>query len=552
MPRFSKAVLVPLLFLATLFGSCGEGLASFPWKSAAGGNLCFTQSASFPRGGEGSFGAGRSANLYVLNEGVRAERGTMVAIEIEVNIDGITARLAVSPERKPKGQGSSFVLPRGRSIVYLNQVGKASRSISASFALSSGGASAQAAGEVWAAIRSIRFAPEFHGLDAGRDGPRRISDDLVIEGSAYGSVWKFSRMLGPSAAAPVSDSRVPALILAWDQRSDADIIISGGSKLRLRAASARKSALVPDSVLGEGKSGTVELAAPSAARLQSAYIESVGTIEAMAVDPGVVLLSPQLGEGADFAYRAWDLLPAVLIFDFRDYATQDAYLKRLAFFVEKRGFAGRLASDTEIASLHGWNAHDYRAEDLAAFFTTAAETSFRLNQKEEALRDFLVAQHVIARKGGGYGGGGGAIISISQESPAYLRRLFLTHESSHALFFVDEGYRQLATSLWDSMSREERWFWKLYFGWMNYDTGSSYLMASEVQAYLVQQPVAGATKYFNVTLPARLLEKHPELGPELKSYFERFGGEFTAKATILDTWLRKTYGFGAGTTLFLR
>jgi hypothetical protein len=147
---------------------------------------------------------------------------------------------------------------------------------------------------------------------------------------------------------------------------------------------------------------------------------------------------------------------------------------------------------------------------------------------------------------------GGAIISISQESPAYLRRLFLTHESSHALFFVDEAYRQVAASIWDSMSKEERWFWKLYFGWMNYDTSSSYLMSNEVQAYLVQQPVAGATKYFTETLPGRLLEKHPELESELKLYFDRFGGEFAAKAVILDSWLRKRYGFGAGTMLFLR
>mgnify|MGYP000928978100 CR=1 FL=1 len=74
------------------------------------------------------------------------------------------------------------------------------------------------------------------------------------------------------------------------------------------------------------------------------------------------------GQGEEYRWYRWDLLPSVILFDFRNYDIQDAYLKRLAFFVEKRGFVGRLAPNQEIAPLHGWNAHDYKAEDLARFF----------------------------------------------------------------------------------------------------------------------------------------------------------------------------------------
>jgi hypothetical protein len=555
MRKSSAEVFLPALALvAGVLLSCGKGLASFPWKSASGKSLSFSQGASFPKGEEGKFSAERAENSYILKDPVHVEKGLMVAVHLDVGVDGLSVRAALSSDRRPKKPGKSFALPRGKAVIYLNLVGKASRSLSISFAPADPQNFAVPAGSAWATITAIAFAPEFHGFDPGDGGPSRISDDLDVETSGGTAVWRLSSPAAVSAPAEGGSaaSSVPVLFLGWSQRSDADIRIAGNASLRLRATSAEKSALVPFSVLGEGSSDSITLTAPASVGLRSAYAESVGADEAEAVDPGVILLLPPLRKGADFTYRAWDLLPGVFIFDFRNYAIQDSYLKRLAFFVEKRGFAGRLASDAEMAPLHGWNAHDYRADDLAAFFSSAAKTGFKLNHEEEHLRDFLLSKRVIARTGGAFKGMGGAIISISQESPAYLRRLFLTHESSHAIFFTDEGYRQLAASIWDSTSKEERWFWKLYFGWMNYDTSSSYLMENEMQAYLIQQPVAGATKYFTETLPARLLEKHPELAGELKAYFESFGGEFAKKATMLDSWLRKKYGFGAGSTIFLR
>ena len=57
---------------------------------------------------------------------------------------------------------------------------------------------------------------------------------------------------------------------------------------------------------------------------------------------------------------------------------QDDLLKRMAFFTEKEGFRGRLAADEEIKDLHGFNAHDYRAETLAAFFDLAEKAVNKL------------------------------------------------------------------------------------------------------------------------------------------------------------------------------
>ncbi|GHV83297.1 hypothetical protein AGMMS50212_06370 [Spirochaetia bacterium] len=86
-------------------------------------------------------------------------------------------------------------------------------------------------------------------------------------------------------------------------------------------------------------------------------------------DPRVILNYPkELWRNKDYEYFAWDIFPSVLIFDTINYDVQDRLFKRLAFFSEKKGFRGRLARDEEIASLHGWNAHDYNSKSLVNFF----------------------------------------------------------------------------------------------------------------------------------------------------------------------------------------
>ena len=331
------------------------------------------------------------------------------------------------------------------------------------------------------------------------------------------------------------------------------MIDAGGTKILAKCASALKKILIPASVF-PAASGLeqITISVPGAVSIQAAYIEAMPAEKAATVDPGVMLLAPPLSDNQDFAWYRWDLLPDVIMFDFRNYAVQDAYLKRLAFFVEKKGFAGTLANDNDIAALHGWNAHDYKTDDLARFFSTAEKTGFQLNSEELKLRDFLLEKKLLEKRGKEYLGLNGAIISISQESPRYLRHTFLTHESSHAVFFADKRYREYCISLWNAMSKEERWFWILYFGWMNYDTSSAYLMASEMQAYLIQQPPKKAEEYFTKTLVERLLEHHPELETPLAEYMGSYGTEFANKAGLLDAWLRTAYGFGAGTTFFLR
>ena len=66
----------------------------------------------------------------------------------------------------------------------------------------------------------------------------------------------------------------------------------------------------------------------------------------------------------DFELYEWRGVPAavapLLIFDTANYAIQSRLFRRLAFFVEKRGFRGRLLGDEDLAGRRGYNAHDSR------------------------------------------------------------------------------------------------------------------------------------------------------------------------------------------------
>jgi hypothetical protein len=253
-------------------------------------------------------------------------------------------------------------------------------------------------------------------------------------------------------------------------------------------------------------------------------------------------------EGEDYTVFTWDAFPSVLILVFKDYDAQDRRLKRLAFFVEKAGYRGALHSDDVISKLHGWNAHDYRTQDLAAFFNAARERNFPLSSEEWELERLLAEYGLISLSDGKLSAGMGALISISLETPAALRRTLLVHESLHGIFFVDEQYRAYVGKTWAAMSEDEKWFWKTYFGWAAYDTSDEYLMVNEFQAYLLQQPLSAVQEYFTRRKADELLASRPALRERIDSYMSKYASFFEARARALDSYLRDNYGLEAGRT----
>ena len=281
----------------------------------------------------------------------------------------------------------------------------------------------------------------------------------------------------------------------------------------------------------------------------------------ISADPGLVLSWPLSGwRDSRFEVFRWDNFPSLLIFDFRDYAMQDKMLKRLAFFVEKAGFKGRLAPDSEIAHLNGWNAHDYKAQDLARFFNTTLLQNFPLLNEELELMQILINEGIIAKNANGeIQAGEGGIISVSRESEGYLRSRFMAHEGFHGLYFIDEDFRNFCRSRWQQLGAEAKKFIASYFQYYQLDIGDGtgrdpdgdYLLYNELMAYILQLPVLEAGFYFGSTLPSRL-ENNPRRKDDLPFKDARtntwpiLASAFDREARAFSDYVEKRWGLSGG------
>ncbi len=269
----------------------------------------------------------------------------------------------------------------------------------------------------------------------------------------------------------------------------------------------------------------------------------------LVTDLGLIVHWPQhKWRTPDYELFEWEEIPHVLFFDFADYDIQSAFLTRLAYFVEKAGYKGKLVSDNFVATHHGYNAHDYKAKDLAAFFTTASLQNFHLNAREILLRDILIKNNVIIEeKDGTYAEGIGAVISFSRQSTDNLRWQFLAHESWHGIFFTNEAFRHKVSLLYNSFDDTSlefiKTFWETQNG-LNYDREDDYLMRNEFMAYIMQQRYSAIGDYF-VSLANRWSVKQNE--PELAAYVRNTNAvHFVQAGKELNEYAFNNFGFAAG------
>jgi len=242
---------------------------------------------------------------------------------------------------------------------------------------------------------------------------------------------------------------------------------------------------------------------------------------------------------AAFELHRWNRFPSVLVFDLADFDAQNAMFSRLAFYIEKRGYRGRLLTDAQLAGKHGWNAHDYGPESLAAFYDRAASTGFRLDPAESLLRDIALREGILRMRDGSLLPGSGAVLSISRSSSKYERRLLLAHESYHGIFFTHADYRALCERTWAAASDGERAFMEKLLAALGYDSSSHYLVVNEFQAYLLQQPSRYAAVYFR-----RVASLVPDIGGT--TGFEKILPDLLFSERTLESFLRDRYGILAG------
>lgn len=265
-------------------------------------------------------------------------------------------------------------------------------------------------------------------------------------------------------------------------------------------------------------------------------------------DPGIILHWPQTQwRQSSYELFAWEQFPSVLIFDFADYSVQDAYLKRLSFFAEKKGFTGKLLFDEELASLHGFNAHDYRAETLAAFFQKAEAEHFPLSKSELHLRKILFHNGIIVRTETGIEAGNGAIVSISRQSSSDLRYRFITHECLHGVYFTEESFRDIVSTVFRQTDPRAVLFLRRYFErypTLQYNTDDDYLMQNEFMAYLLQQGRSTLQQYYTRISWFRTIYRAE---PALCKYIRNTNAKaFMQAAAQMSSFLYTTWGIKGG------
>ena len=247
----------------------------------------------------------------------------------------------------------------------------------------------------------------------------------------------------------------------------------------------------------------------------------------------------------------WDLFPDMLLIDTESYEIQSSFFKRLAFFTEKKISAGSLLSDEELIPLHGWNAHDYKADDIARFFNVADEIGFQLNENETLLKEILIENDVLIRNGNSVEPLRGGILSISRESTERLRWLFLTHECYHGLFFSSDEYVLEVTHIWKNLTDAEQNFWKYFLDMYGYNITDEYLLINEFQAYLMQQNINDADSYFRSKI-YWILDIRPLLRPKMESLLSEHGNTFYRNAGLVEAAAYSLTGIKAGDLVLKR
>ena len=401
-------------------------------------------------------------------------------------------------------------------------------------------------------LRSIEFRDRWYGWDRHKDESGEhvfISPFVDIRRGENGVSLRLFDSWESFSAAPVDVPAgfFPALTAVLGTGKEAAL---EAGNLRFEALSGAEIIHIPAGMIDSGTRPFI-FSGDRAATLRLGYAKLPLFPAPLAADPGMVISWP-VEHWRDRRYEVfrWEKFPSLLIFDTADYEVQDRLFKRLAFFVEKAGFRGRLAPDAEIAGLHGWNAHDYRADDLARFFQAARQADFSLLAEERELERILFNAGIIRAVGSGIQAGEGGIISISRESEDYLRGRFLSHEGFHGLFFIDNDFQDFCRGRWQLLDREAKRFIVSYFNYQRYDTADEYLLINEFMAHILQQPVSQAGHYFGSVLPSRLEDSWRKADlpdkDEASGSWPILAAVFTEEARAFSAYVDKRWGLAAG------
>jgi hypothetical protein len=138
------------------------------------------------------------------------------------------------------------------------------------------------------------------------------------------------------------------------------------------------------------------------------------------------------------------------------------------------------------------------------------------------------------------------VLSVSRSSSPALRRHLLIHECLHGVFFASPAYRAVCHDVWNQLSGAERDFWELFLDWQGYDINDSFLVANELQAYVLQQPRGELYYYFQILTRDRLVQRYPGREAEIRSLVVRTGAGLQGVYERLEQALRQASALEGG------
>lgn len=328
-------------------------------------------------------------------------------------------------------------------------------------------------------------------------------------------------------------------------------INAGGEKLYVNNVTPAHEVVIPSAALNAPFS-RFELVnnqeCVSALILRATHLEGPEVLKPVRTDPGLILKYKQNSwRTADYEIFEWDRYPGILFFDTRNYDIQDYFFRRMAYFVEKEGFKGRLMTNEELEGRHGYNAHDYSAESMAKFFNKATDLDFPLNKEELILKRILIQNGLFEIDGDHVKANEGGLVSISRECPDWSRINLLAHEGWHTIFFRDEEFRNYCSAVYYTMDPDSLEFLIEYFKSqpsLGYDVNDDYLMHNEFMAYIMQQKLSEVANYFVHLANRGTVMKYT---PALAAYIRKTEGKgFEDAAIALNDYVFDKYGIVCG------
>jgi hypothetical protein len=220
---------------------------------------------------------------------------------------------------------------------------------------------------------------------------------------------------------------------------------------------------------------------------------------APATSPAPAPYAPKLASEAEILADQPDQLavyrfapqPAVIVLQFPSLGEQARMLNRVAALLEKQGYPrdrvlahaelDRKIRDSGMTPETFYYGHDYRATDIAHFFSVATD----LNGEEKQL------EGMADKLGWHEHGAVGALISLVRQSSApdldpAARATILRHELSHGIYFTDPAYAEYCRRFWNEVLTDpERGLFAAYLEREGYDPALTDLLVNETQAYLI-------------------------------------------------------------------